>query len=414
MSPSIILARYNETPPMKFNPDYAMFDDNMFVKLRRTLEGIEPAADLSPLDLSIGEPQLPGGNILVNSVARYNKDWQYYPKANGNPQFTAAVGRYIARRWPAAAAYGSLTDQIMPVTGTREPLAFLGNLVRNTKPDAVALVTNPFYHAWRAGALASGATITYMDAKAENKFLPMLDELSSDILERTTIMYICSPTNPEGSVMPMEYLKSALAVARKHDFLLVMDECYADIWRGEAPTGMLEAVAQMPSEEEQDPLRNLVVLNSLSKRSSAAGLRTGFMIGDAAAISQFAKLAANGGSLVPTPLLNAAADLYDDDEHVSQIRAHYDHSFAIAARHLNIEPPQGGFFLWLPVDDEVKFVQRLMSEQAVRAMPGSFMGFGEGASNPGRNYVRLALVHDHDRIEEAMRRVAAVYNNGVA
>lgn len=399
---------------MKFNPDYALFDDNMFVKLRHALAGIEPAADMEAIDLSIGEPQLPGGALLIDSVKQHNKDWQFYPKAHGNPRFLSAVGNYIARRWPAAAALGSLTGQIMPVTGTREPLAFLGNLVRNTKPDAVALVTNPFYHAWRAGALASGATITYMDARAENNFLPALDELSSDLLDRTTIMYLCSPTNPEGSVMSMDYLKSALNLARQHDFLLVMDECYADIWRGSAPAGMLEAAVGMPNEEGQDPLRNLVVLNSLSKRSSAAGLRAGFIIGDAGAMAQFAKLVANGGSLIPVPLLNVAADLYDDDAHVSQIRAHYDHSFAIAARHLNIEPPQGGFFLWLRVDDEVQFAQRLMKEQAIRAMPGSFMGFGDGAANPGHNYVRLALVHDHDRIEEAMRRVAAVYGNGVA
>ena len=176
---------------MKFNPDYALFDDNMFVKLRHALAGVEPASGLDPIDLSIGEPQLPGGDILVDSVIRHNKDWQYYPKANGNPRFLSAVGHYIARRWPSAAALGSLTDQIMPVTGTREPLAFLGNLVRNTKPDAVALVTNPFYHAWRAGALASGATITYMNATAENNFLPALDELSADVLDRTTIC-ICA------------------------------------------------------------------------------------------------------------------------------------------------------------------------------------------------------------------------------
>lgn len=402
---------------MKFNPDYALFDDNMFVKLRAALVDIEPAAGLEMLDVSIGEPQLGGGDLITNSVSQHNRDWQYYPKAAGNPRFIEAVGNYIGRRWPSAAALGKLSAQIFPVTGTREPLAFLGGLVRNTKENPIALVTNPFYHAWRSGALASGGTITYMNAHASNDFLPDLDALSTDTLDRTVIMYLCSPTNPEGSVMPMEYLKSALEMARRHDFLLVMDECYSDIWRGSPPIGMLEAVAEMPCAAGDDPLRNLVVLNSLSKRSSAAGLRAGYIIGDAEAIKTFAKVVANGGSLLPTPLLNAAADVYDDDEHVSKIRAHYDHSFAIAARHLSIEPPQGGFFLWLRVDDDVAFVQRLMREQAVRAMPGSFMGVGtdaDGGNNPGQNYVRLALVHDHDRIEAAMQRVAVIYGNGLA
>ena len=213
--------------------------------------------------------------------------------------------------------------------------------------------------------------------------------------------------------MSLAQIKSAITLARQHEFLLVMDECYSDIWRGEAPTGALEAAAQLHEEAgapDLDPLRNMIVLNSLSKRSSAAGLRAGFIVGDAAVISLYAKLVANSGSLVPTPLLFAAADLYDDDDHVAAIRAHYDHSFLLAEQYLGVTAPQGGFFLWLAVGDDRDFVRRLMQEQAVRAMPGRFMAETVDGQNPGEGYVRLALVHDHARTEASLKRVAQLRN----
>ncbi len=391
---------------MKINPEYRIFDANMFIQLREALEGVSVPAGIEMLDLSIGEPQVSGGPLLTDSVAAHNGNWQFYPKVSGTSAFIDAVCGYIKRRWPCAAALAELRPQILPVPGTREPLAMLGGLVRNTKPDAVALVTNPFYHAWRAGALASGAEITFIDSHQSNNFIPDLSALASEILDRTTIMYLCSPTNPQGSVMDMDYLRQALSMARRHDFLLVMDECYADIWRlGAAPKGMLEAAASLAVGDE-DPLRNLVVVNSLSKRSSAAGLRVGFIIGDVSVITQYGKVVANGGSLVPTPLLGVAADLYADDRHVEAIRAYYDKSFAIAKRHLGVDPPPGGFFLWLEVGDDLAFVRELLAEQGVRALPGQFMGAPGVLSNPAKGFVRFALVHDHQKIEDAMSRVA--------
>jgi N-succinyldiaminopimelate aminotransferase len=162
---------------------------------------------------------------------------------------------------------------------------------------------------------------------------------------------------------------------------------------------------------DADPLANLVVLNSLSKRSGAAGLRAGFMVGDRQVVAQYLKLVGNGGSLVPTPLLAVAADLYDDEAHVAAIRAYYDANFALVEKHLGIAPPQGGFFLWFKVDDDIEFVKRLMAEQAVKAVPGSFMGLETEDGNPGAGYVRLALVHDAERTDEALSRVAKIYKS---
>ncbi|MGB1866593.1 MAG: aminotransferase class I/II-fold pyridoxal phosphate-dependent enzyme [Candidatus Puniceispirillaceae bacterium] len=394
---------------MKLNPAHAIFDGNMFVQLRAILEQIVPHPSLPMLDMSIGEPQMPPCQLLLDSVAKHNSAWQFYPKATGNARFIGAVQNYIERRWPVAS---QLADdaQIIPVPGTREPLHLLGHLVAGTKPNAVALVTNPFYHAWRAGALASGGQIQFLNSGANHNFLPDLTAIDADTLARTTLLYLCSPTNPHGSIMDLDYLKMALSLARKHDFLLVMDECYSDIWRHQPPPGMIEAAAALATDGPGlDPLRNLVVLNSLSKRSGAAGLRAGFMVGDHNVIGQYLKLVGNGGSLVPTPLLEVAADLYDDDDHVAAIRSYYNANFDIAAAHLRITPPEGGFFLWLKVDDDIDFVQRLMAEQAVRALPGSFMAVATEAGNPGSGYVRLALVHDADRTDTAIRRIAEMY-----
>ena len=394
---------------MKLNPAHAIFDGNMFVQLRSILEPIAPHPSLPMLDMSIGEPQMPPCQLLLDSVAKHNSAWQFYPKATGNARFIGAVQNYIDRRWPVAS---QLADdaQIIPVPGTREPLHLLGHLVAGTKPNAVALVTNPFYHAWRAGALASGGEIQFLSSGANHNFLPDLTAIDADILARTTLLYLCSPTNPHGSIMDLDYLKMALSLARQHDFLVVMDECYSDIWRHHPPPGMIEAAVALAADGPGlDPLRNLVVLNSLSKRSGAAGLRAGFMVGDHNVIGQYLKLVGNGGSLVPTPLLEVAADLYDDDDHVAAIRSYYNANFDIAAAHLRITPPEGGFFLWLKVDDDIDFVQRLMAEQAVRALPGSFMAVATEAGNPGSGYVRLALVHDADRTDTAIRRIADMY-----
>ena len=394
---------------MKLNPAHAIFDGNMFVQLRSILEPIAPHPSLPMLDMSIGEPQMPPCQLLLDSVAKHNSAWQFYPKATGNARFIGAVQNYIDRRWPVAS---QLADdaQIIPVPGTREPLHLLGHLVAGTKPNAVALVTNPFYHAWRAGALASGGEIHFLNSSANHNFLPDLMAIDSDILARATLLYLCSPTNPHGSIMDLDYLKMALSLARQYDFLVVMDECYSDIWRHQPPPGMIEAAAALSADGPGlDPLHNLVVLNSLSKRSGAAGLRAGFMVGDHNVIGQYLKLVGNGGSLVPTPLLEVAADLYDDDDHVAAIRSYYNANFDIAAAHLRITPPEGGFFLWLKVDDDIDFVQRLMAEQAVRALPGSFMAVATEAGNPGSGYVRLALVHDVDRTDTAIRRIAGMY-----
>ena len=394
------------------NPDFAIFDDNMFLQLRATLKDVRPASGMDVINLTIGEPQMPAPQLLHDTIAAHSDQWHSYPKADGDVAYRGDVHHYIGYR------YGDKTQQmidperhIVPVVGTREPLHLLGHMVKGAKPNAAALLPNPFYHAWRAGALGAGGDIIMLNTTSQTDYLPDLDKIDEATWARTSLFYICSPTNPHGRFAPRAYLKRLLQLARAHKFLLLSDECYADIWRGEPPVSALEVAAELGQ-----GLDNLIVLNSLSKRSNAAGLRGGFLAGDEAVITLYKKLVSNAAALLPTPLLRASGALYRDASHAEAIRRHYETSFEIAERYLpdsclTDTGARGGFFLWLPVRDDIAFAKRAFETQALRLMPGRFMAVETAEGNPGEGFVRVALVHDHDIIEQAMIRLAKLYED---
>ena len=388
------------------NPDFVIFDDNMFLQLRAAIDDITPPDGLDLLNVTIGEPQLAAPDLLTQTIAAHEDKWHSYPKADGDADFRGDVHHYLTYRYGAdVAKIVNPDNHIVPVVGTREPLHLLGQMVRGAKPQSAAFLPNPFYHAWRAGALGAGGEIILLNTSEETNYLPDLDKLDGKQLDRATIFYICSPTNPHGRYATKDYLTKLILLARKHNFLLLSDECYADIWRGEPPVSALEAAAELG-----DGLDNLIILNSLSKRSNAAGLRAGFLAGDESVITLYKKLVSNGAALLPTPVLRAAGALYRDSEHAEVIRKHYETSFQIAERYLSdkahVTKAKGGFFLWLPVADDVAFARRAYQEQALRVMPGRFMALDTSDGNPGKGFIRVALVHDHDVVEEVMRRLA--------
>ena len=391
------------------NPDFVHFDKNMFAQTKQLLEGCRP--HLSPIDLSVGEPKLPPPPWVNEVLTKHAQHWQAYPKASAAPIFLKAIATYFAARFPSLVGAFEIGAHLLPVTGTREALHLLGYCVKGVKTDALAFVPNPAYHAWRAGAMAAGAKMRMLNAGVTHGFLPDLDSVTEAEWRACTIMYLCNPTNPQGACATKDYLQKAIDLARRHQFLLVVDECYIDIWRGEKPISALEVAIDM-SESSSEPLANLVVLNSLSKRSHAAGLRAGFLCGDKRIVAGYTKLMVNGGSAIPTPLLHVASALYADEAHNQQINKHYAECFAIMARHLDITIPQGGFFLWLDVrpffdGDDTIFVKKLYEEGGVKTLPGSLMSINSGGENPGAGFVRLALVHRHDSIEQAAMRLAS-------
>ncbi len=392
------------------NPDFSIFNDNMFLQVRQILNDVPVKATDQLLDVTVGEPRMPPPEWLAEVLSAESKNWQAYPKAFADQAFLDDVAVYIEARFPTLSGQFDLSEHIVPVPGTREPLHLLGYCVRGAKQNSCALVSNPFYHAWRAGALVSGGEIIYINASAETGFLPALDRLDEDTLARCTILYLCTPTNPHGVIASPEYIAKALRLARQFNFLLVVDECYIDIWRGRCPVSALEVALGMPGDGD-DPFANLVVLNSLSKRSNAAGLRAGFLCGDRSLIAAYKLVVANGAALVPTPMLRAAGALYRDAQHNQAIRQHYTTSFDILSTHLSVTPPEGGFFLWyrLPEPfggDDAACARHLYGQWGIKTVPGSVMAKQTDDGNPAAGYLRLAIVHDHKIVDELGQRLA--------
>ncbi len=394
------------------NPDFSIFDDNMFVQVRQILDPVSININEPLLDFTVGEPRIAPPEWLTSVLVAESKNWQSYPKAFADDAFLADVSQYFKNRFPVLAGQFDVAEHIVPVPGTREPLHLLGYCVKGAKPDNIAFVTNPFYHAWRAGALAAGGKIGYINALSSTSFLADIDNVPEDDLRRCTIMYLCNPSNPHGAIAPEKYIEKAISLAREFEFLLVMDECYIDIWRNNRPISALE-IAQNMDSPTSDKFSHLIVLNSLSKRSSAAGVRAGFLCGDRHVIAAYKKLVANGAALVPTPLLHVAGALYRDEDHNQLIRQFYDKSFEILAEHLQIKVPDGGFFLWMSCPDSFKgddqeFTRQLFANAGIKTVPGSVMAVTHDGVNPGAGFVRLAIVHEHDLIEQAALRLSGM------
>tara|TARA_B100000767_G_scaffold20656_1_gene18653 strand:- start:177 stop:1256 length:1080 start_codon:yes stop_codon:yes gene_type:complete len=338
----------------------------------------------------------------------YN-EWGKYPPSAAIPELSKSILKYIERRHSGAENIININKNIVPVPGTREPLHLVGLLAKNTKiGETSAIVTNPFYHAWRAGSISSGSKIHWLNALPENEYLPNISNIPVKILDSSVIMYICSPSNPHGSVASLNYLKNAILLARKHNFILAIDECYGDIYRlnKPKPPGGLDAALSLG-----ENLDNVIIFNSLSKRSNASGMRAGFIAGDEKIIDSYKLLVSNGASPVPIPIQKVAAALYDDEEHNTNACIHYDQNFQIVEKYLkpfdkNFKIPGGGFFLWLKVNDDEAAAKILWNKFSLRVMPGRYMAIDVDGLNPGKGYLRISIVDNKEVIEEAMKRVS--------
>ncbi len=396
---------------MQHNPRLDRLGDYAFTKLAELLAPEAPRANTSPIVMSVGDPQHTPPHFVERVIADNSHLWNRYPTMNGTPAYRAAVADWLTRRYRLPAGMLSAERHILPVAGTKEGLFLVGQVaVPETKAgqQPLVLVPNPYYMVYSGGGVMGGADIHYLDATAATGFLPDLDAISEEILARTAIFYLCSPSNPQGAVASLEYLKHALKLARAHDFLLVVDECYAEIYDKTPPAGGLEAAAALG-----DDFANVVVFHSLSKRSSAAGLRIGFIAGDGEVIKRFAQVRSYGGCQVPLPIQEAGTALWRDEDHVSENRALYRSKFDVAERVLkgkfDFYRPPGGFFLWLNVGDGERACLRLWREAAVRTLPGGYLARRNiSGINPAEDYIRVALVHDDATIGEGLERMVRV------
>ena len=391
------------------NKDFDVLKNWMFGSLSSLLDNIPSNPSLKVLKMSIGEPQLGPPEFIRDKFNDFFDGWGKYPPSGPIPVLSDAIRTYLTKRFPGSEKIIDFDKNIVPVPGTREALHLVGLISKNNqKKNSVAILTNPFYHAWKAGAIESGSKIIWMNAKKNNNYNPNLENLSEETLEATTIMYICFPSNPHGALTDINYLIKAAKLAKKYKFILAVDECYVDIYRTKfpKPVGCLDALTKMNSN-----LDNIVIFNSLSKRSNVPGLRAGFIVGDKRVISLYKLLVSNGASPVPIPIQNIAAALYKDEKHNYLTCLHYDQNFKIAKDYLeesypNLKIPDAGFYLWLPVEDDLKTTINLWKDYSIRVMPGTFMAEESLKENPCKGYLRIALVHKKDIVNEAMERIS--------
>lgn len=387
--------------------------DYPFQKLTVLLDGIAPPAGMKPLLMHLGEPQLPQPPFFDALLAEHNHLWNKYPSVRGTVDFREAAVGWLRRRYDISADMLVPAKNLLPLPGTKEGLFQLAQLSVPGPEDwsdgkrPAVLMSNPTYHVYKGAAVMAGGEPIYVPAKTQNKFLPDFESVDSETLSRTALLYLCNPSNPQGTAADQEYLARLVSLARRYDFLVAFDECYADIYRDAPPTGALEACAQLGGS-----LDNVTIFHSLSKRSSGAGLRSGFVVGSPDLIDAFAILRSTGGAVVPLPILAASSELWREDAHVAKTRTHYRTLFDIAERILRNHPgfykPPAGFFLWLDVGDGEAAALALWRDHAVRAVPGAYFAYTDPVTgeNPGKPYIRIALVHDIDDAEEGLTRIA--------
>ena len=382
-----------------------------FTRLNKLLEGVAPGGGNTPLLLHLGEPQFAPPAFVAEAITEAAAGWSKYPPTAGNEAFRKAVKSWLDRRYALPAAMLNAEKEILPVSGTREALfqiALSAVAAGAPKGKTKVLMGNPFYHSYAGAAAVAGGEPAFLPADRSSNFLPDLSKVTAAELDAAALVYICSPANPQGAVAPLDYLKQWLSLARKHDFVLAADECYAEIYPDAPPPGALEAARDLSG-----ALDHLLVFHSLSKRSSAPGLRSGFIAGDAKLIARQAQLVNYGGVATPLPILAAATRLWQDEAHVAENRARYRRNFELAQEILG--PlfgeirPQGGFFLWLDVGDGEQAAVALWRDAAIKVLPGGFMARAEvNGQNPGARYIRVALILEPDETAAALRRMARV------
>ncbi|MBC8269646.1 MAG: aminotransferase class I/II-fold pyridoxal phosphate-dependent enzyme [Rhodospirillaceae bacterium] len=387
--------------------------DYPFDRLRDLLDPLSPPAGISPLALSIGEPRHTPPKLIDEALSASNDLWGRYPPIDGTADFRTAIAQWLARRYHLAGGFIDPDLQILPVVGTREALYLIAMLAvdgRQKEPRPAVLFPNPLYHVYSGAAEMSGGEAITMAATRGSGYLPDLDALDEQTLGRTALMTLCSPANPQGAVADVAYLERAISLARKHDFVLAIDECYSEIYSDQPPPGGAGVC------ENTGSMDNVVIFHSLSKRSSAPGLRSGFIAGDATLIRRFKHLRSFAGATMPMPIMAASSALWRDEAHVEKNRALYRQKFDLADQLLGgrygYKRPAGGFFLWLDVSaygGGEEAARRLWAEAGIRVLPGAYISRVEAdGTNPGDDYIRVALVHPPDVTKTAFQGILKV------
>jgi N-succinyldiaminopimelate aminotransferase len=363
-----------------------------FERLARLKSGVTPPAKLSHIAMSIGEPKHAPPPFVIDALRASLAKLDSYPVTAGLPEMRASCASWFERR------FGVRLDpekMVLPVNGTREALFSFVQAAVPARDRPVVAMPNPFYQIYEGAALLAGAAPAFLNTTADNRFQPDLESLPPDVWRRCEVLFLCSPGNPTGAVLSLAFLRQALELAEKHDFVIASDECYADLYRDESapPPSLLQAAR----DSGRDAFQRCVVFHSLSKRSSVPGLRSGFVAGDPAILKPYLLYRTYHGCAMPLPTQFASIAAWNDDAHARANRILYREKFAsvlpILQPVLDVREPDGAFYLWPDVhgDDEM-FTRDLFATQNLTLLPGSYLARDTAAGNPGKRRVRISLV----------------------
>lgn len=379
-----------------------------FERLREATQGIAPSTSFQAISLGIGEPRHATPVLVEDALRAALPGLSVYPSTGGEPALREAMAAWCTRRYGVSL---NPATQILPVNGSREALfAIAQTVIDASRPGATVVCPNPFYQIYEGAALLAGAQTAFANSDPSRNFASRWDDVDESTWARTQLLFVCSPGNPTGAVMPLEEWKHLFELSDRHGFVIASDECYSEIYfRQQAPLGGLQAAQALG----RSSFERLLVFSSLSKRSNVPGLRSGFVAGDAALIKAFLLYRTYHGSAMSPVVQRASIAAWNDEKHVQANRALYREKFAkvtpMLANVLDVALPDAGFYLWagVPGADDVKFTLDLLSQYNVAVLPGSFIARPAHGHNPGAGRVRMALVAGVDECVEAAERIVS-------
>ncbi|MBD3809500.1 MAG: succinyldiaminopimelate transaminase [Sulfuricurvum sp.] len=371
------------------------FEPYPFEKLTALLADITPNPQYSPIALTIGEPQFETPAFIQKSLAKHSEELRRYPKTAGESYLNDSMRGFVESRFGVKLESNELVSSF----GTREVLFNFPQYYLFDKKEPVMAYTNPFYQIYEGAAIASRARVIHLNLTEANNFKPIINE--SELAE-CDLVILNFPNNPTASLLSLEELGEWVKLALKHDFCLINDECYSEIYMAKKVPSLLEASIYVGNTS----FKNVLVINSISKRSSAPGLRSGFIAGDAEMLKGYAQYRTYVGCASPLPLQAAAAMAWADEYHVAKARAIYVENFKAAQEILGITTSDATFYVWLKVPNALEFTQRLYRDYNVKVLPGEFLARADAkGENPGVGYIRIALVEETARTIEALKRL---------
>lgn len=400
-----------------------------FEKLAQLKQGITPPKDRSHIALSMGEPTHATPHLIQETLLTHLHGLSNYPTTKGIPELRQTIAGWISRRFQIPVEGVNAETQVLPVNGTREALfSFAQCLIDPTKGSPLVIMPNPFYQIYEGAALLAGAEPYFLNTLEESGYLPDFDSVPDEIWQRCQLIYICSPGNPTGSVIDQSSHEKLLELAEKHDFVIASDECYTEIYDDESnpPPGLLQTAYNMGN----TAFKRCVIFHSLSKRSNAPGLRSGFVAGDAELLKHYFQYRTYHGCAMPLPTQYASIQAWQDEDHVKENRRLYREKFAafidILGDVCTVTKPPASFYVWLKIPlpaaspfekggargiSDTEFAQQLFAQQNITVLPGSYLSRDFDDINPGLNHVRIALVAPLDECIEAAQRIKNFLNS---